>query len=65
MPDVKVNDGATVFEPTQYEIIRNNRNKLMRKEHEQLLLDMAELKQLVYTTNEAKCKAIRRARGKY
>lgn len=67
MPDVKqtLDGGATIFNPTPVEILKNNRNKQLRREHEQLLKDVAELKKNVQVTNAAKNKSIRRSRGGY
>jgi len=67
MPDVKqtLDGGATIFNPTPIEILKNNRNKQLRREHEQLLKDVAELKKTIRVTNAAKNKSIRRSRGGY
>jgi len=67
MPDVKqtLDGGATIFNPTPIEILKNNRNKQLRREHEQLLKDVAELKKTIQVTNAAKNKSIRRSRGGY
>jgi len=67
MPDVKqtLDGGATIFNPTPIEILKNNRNKQLRREHEQLLKDVAELKNSIRVKSAAKNKSIRRSRGGY
>ena len=67
MPEIKSDHdgGGTVYLPSAVEVAKNNKNKQLRREHKQLLIDVAELKKELYVTSNARKKVIRKAKGKY
>lgn len=60
MPAINTTSAGTVYTPSPYEIQQNNERKRQRREHQQLLLDVAELKQQVKYSKKAKAKSVRR-----
>ena len=65
MPQPVVVDGSIIFQPTGYEVIKNNKNKQMRIEHQQLLEEVATLKRKVAALEKSKNRSVRVRKGRY
>lgn len=60
MPSIDTTGVGTVYIPTPYEIEENNKRKRMKREHQQLLDDVAELKATLSDERAIRAKVIRR-----
>lgn len=60
MPAINTTSAGTIYTPSPYEVQQNNERKRQRREHQQLLLDVAELKQQVKYNRKAMAQSVRR-----
>lgn len=68
MPIVNGEGGFTTFTPTPQEKIMNDHNKQRRREHDQLVYDMAEVKKILELSNRNRTRSVLKAhqsRGGY
>jgi len=68
MPEINSSNGVTTFMPSPQEVILNNESKRRRREHDQLVYDMAEVKAFLRLSHEAEIRTQRKAhqsRGGY